>query len=384
MENTTMKRMTFLLFFVSSFTFSSVLAEDLDIALFDDLSVANPCPTCSKSNRPVPNIGTEAQPVDSIQFAPAPFPAVKVSMSDEKPLPERPFQGVEMRYEKRYSENASAYSDLSAPIDFSKQSGQKLQLEKVGEHKAKKKVDEVLARKTSIPTPPARQEVEKPIFKPVQQMANNIQSIRKTADVNTFNIADLYLEMSPENVIDTAAENGFELTNVAYGIPSFMVTEFEKDCRNNGLYQTRLIHECVREKARDEDVYYISQLVLKRADTKEQIIVLFSSALSGNQAFKIDYTGFGDNSLGTSYKDLLKKTNRRDVFWKYVYDKYGKPISEDAPIWGDIDGTSLRAFLDGNALDARIILQRFDQKGRDYRLAEEWSKEQEVENPFSF
>ena len=88
--------------------------------------------------------------------------------------------------------------------------------------------------------------------------------------------------------------------------------------------------------------------------------------------------------MGTSYRDLLKKTNRRDLFWKYVYEKYGKPVSADAPIWGDINGISLRAFLDGNAMDARIILQKFDQQGKDFRLAEEWSKEQEVENPFSF
>ena len=381
-----MKRMTFLLFFISPFCFTATLSAQ-DIALFEEETTMVPCPTCTKSKKTVPNIGTDATPVDSIRFAPAPFPSVKVSMNDDNALPERPFQGVDMKYEKRYSDNNADYSGLSAPVDFSKKISPEIQIEKNidSTSQAKKKVDEVLSKKTVIPTPPKKEDIEKPVFKPLYSVQNNIlPTARKTVDVNTFNIADLYLEMTPEDVVDTAPQIGFEVTNIEYAIPAFMITAFEKDCRDSGLYQTRLIHECVRQTAKDEDVYYISEMILKREDTKEQIVILFSSALSGNKAFKIDYTGFGDNSLGTSYKDLLKKTNRRDVFWKYVYEKYGNPNSAQAPIWGDINGISLRAFLDGNAMDARIILQRFDQQGKDFRLAEKWNKGQEAENPFNF
>ena len=44
----------------------------------------------------------------------------------------------------------------------------------------------------------------------------------------------------------------------------------------------------------------------------------------------------------------------------------------------------MRAFMDGNALDARIILEDATKKGADYRQAEAWNKDQEVQNPFSF
>ena len=143
-----------------------------------------------------------------------------------------------------------------------------------------KKVDDVLSKKTAIPKPPKREEVEKPVFKPLYPVAGSTLSTGpQKIDVNTFNVSDLYLDMTPEDVSDVALQNDFEVTNISYAVPSFMITAFEQDCRADGLYQTRLIHECVRERAKNEDVYYISDMTLKRQN--EEIIVSFSSALSG-------------------------------------------------------------------------------------------------------
>ena len=87
----------------------------------------------------------------------------------------------------------------------------------------------------------------------------------------------------------------------------------------------------------------------------------------------------------TSYKDLLKKTNRRDVFWKYVYDKYGHPKGNGSAVfWGNPNGVLMRAFLEGNAMNGHIVLEDVTQKGIDYHQAEGWNKNQEISNPFSF
>lgn len=388
-----MKRTTLLLFFISPFCLASAYAQSPDLPLFDDVESQNEeteCVACRKYKK-VPNVGIGAEPVDSIQFAPSPFPPVKVTMTSDEPLPEKPFKGVNKSYEHRYTEPATYETRTSAPVDFSDIKNTEKTTEEVKvapkavasvpkETPKKKEVSVQTEQKNQEPKKPSVQ--KKPAF---QRMASpNNTKLKPSMSAKNLNIADLQLTMTPDDIIETAADNGFEIANVAYGIPSFMVTDFERGCRASGLYQTRLIHECVREKAREEDVYYISSLTLKKPETKEQIVVLFSSTLTDNQAFKIDYTGFGDNSLGTSYKDVLKKANRRDIFWQYIYDKYGQPIGKDVVFWGDANGVFMRAFMDGNALDARIILEDATKKGADYRQAEAWNKDQEVQNPFSF
>ena len=327
-----------------------------------------------------PNIGRNAKNVDSVKIAPM-LPAVGVSAGDNQQEQTRPFSRMNLHHigakpvapkeEVPIEKPIQTYSEnVSQPVDFSAQIGKKIQI--VVEEKEEPQV--------------AAQTEQMPVFKKPEKKQKNEVSV-KIADpekMKSFNIADIYLGMDPEETIDSAADNGFELTNVAYGIPSFMVTDFERDCRASGLYQTRLIHECVRDAAQDEDVYYVSQLVFERNDSHEKIVVLFSSALTDNKAFKIDYTALGDNSLGTSYKDLLKKTHRRDIFWKYVYDKYGKPAGKNMYFWGNPKKIYLRAFMSGNALDGRIVLEDTEQTGADYIEAENQNKEKDPHNPFHF
>ncbi|MBP5534992.1 MAG: hypothetical protein J6Y03_05785 [Alphaproteobacteria bacterium] len=384
-----MKRRTFLLFFTCLFLGSSVFAQSTDLPLFEEEKKAEPCPTCTKKKNPI--IGNDVKPVESIYFAPPPFPAVNIKAPEETLSP-KPFEGMNLAYESKYVDTSEYSNKLSAPVDFSgvkeTPSETKIQIKKAEDDKDKEQKGVKQTEKNAPEEP--KKDVEKKVEASAEPTAQKRPSLTPfssgvSANVGGFDIADLQLGMSPEDVIDSAADNGFEVTNVAYGIPSFMVTNFERDCRESGLYQLRLIHECVRERARDEDVYYISQLVLKKEITKEQIVVLFSSTLTDNQAFKIDYTGFGDNSLSTSYKDLLKKTNRRDVFWKYVSDKYGRPRGNDGSLfWGNQNGVLMRVFMEGNAMDGRIILEDVTQRGTDYRQAEDWNKEQEISNPFSF
>ena len=381
-----MKRRTFLLFFTCLFLGFPVFAQSTDLPLFEEEKKAEPCPTCTK--RKAPNIGNDVKPVESIHFAPPPFPAVNIKAPEEKLSP-KPFEGINLEYENRYVDTSEYSNKLSAPVDFSgvknDSSEPKIQIKKAEENTDKKQEKQAEDGASKGQEKDTEKKESATVKSDVQERPSLTPFAATSANISNFDIAGLQLGMSPEDVIDNAVDVGFEVTNIAYGIPSFMVTNFERDCRESGLYQLRLIHECVRERARDEDVYYISQLVLKKAETKEQIVVLFSSTLTDNQAFKIDYTGFGDNSLGTSYKDLLRKTNRRDVFWKYVSDKYGRPKGNaDTLFWGNPNGVLMRVFMEGNAMDGRIILEDVTQKGTDYRQAESWNKEQEVPNPFSF
>ena len=333
-----------------------------------------------------PNIGPDAQKVESVSFAPV-FPDVNVSMGSGKPTP-LPFSNKpEKRIKPTQAPNAAISENLSVPVDFSASAGKEIQIVVSKQKQPTEGKKETTQKAQQQPSPKKEPKAERP-----QQVYLNKAQLPKNAGiqippppkVELFNIADIYLGMQPEDVIETAAESGFELTNVAYGIPSYMITDYERICRQSGLYQTRLIHECIRETAKDNDVYYVSQLTFDRLDAQGKISVLFSSALTDNKAFKIDYTAFGDNSLGTSYKDLLKKTHRRDIFWKYVYDKYGKPQGQTVYFWGSPKKVYLRALLSGNAMDGRIVLEDVEQTGIDYTQATAVDKEKDINNPFHF
>ena len=325
-----------------------------------------------------PNIGQNARKVDKVKFSSA-LPSMNVSMGDST-APGKPFANQKMQHTTAVrpvtgvvKTTSKVSSNLSTPIDFAAQSGKSIEI--ISNEPQKTSNVQVTEQK------PAKDIAKESTNK---QQATFPISLPDPKKAESFNIADIYLGMQPEDVIETVAESGFELTNVAYGIPSFMITDFDRSCREGGLTQMRLIHECIREAARSNEVYYVSQLAFERLDSKEKIIVLFSSALTDNKAFKIDYTAYGDNSLGTSYKDLLKKTHRRDIFWKYVYDKYGKPANKEFYFWGNPKKVYLKAFLEGNAMNGRIVLEDVEQTGIDYTQAETEDKEKDVNNPFHF
>lgn len=373
-----MKRTTFLLFFICLFFVGESFAQNPDLPLFEEEKVVKPCPTCTKS-KVKPNIGNNAEPTDSVYLAPPPFPPVNVTMTSGEELPARPFEGVEMKYDNSYK--ASAYADrLSAPVDFA--ANEAANKPKIQIKEEKPKVEE----KKEKTEEKKQEEVKKSSsFAPQPEQKKPASSVNMFSDASNFDVAELYLGMTPEEATESAVDAGFEVEHVAYDIPSFMVSSFEADCRNSGVYQLRMVNDCVRNRAQKEEVYFISQMTFKKPMTKEQVVVLFSSPLTDNKAFKIDYTGFGDNSLGTSYKDVLRKVNRRDVFWKFVRDKYGPPKgNEETYYWGNPNSVLMRAYLEGNALNGRIILEDVTQKGIDYRQAEDWNKEQEVVNPFTF
>lgn len=401
-----MKRISFLLFFIAQLLTGGAFAQETGVSTTNPATDGALDTSAQATVESMPNVGEGARAVDSIQFAPSPFPKVSVTMKGDDNESPRPFVGRPMQYERSYGSNydeAEQNTGLTRPIDFAAEQLKQIEKQQNKEtvatsagkiieikKKVEEKTDENVKSEQLKETKPQQSNKKAKIAKMDEvppYMKKRPSSPQVAMDASKLNIANLTLGMTPDDAIDMAADSGFEITNVAYGIPSFMVTDFERACRSSGLYQTRLIHECIRNTARENEVYYISQLVFANQERNEKIVVLFSSTLTGNKAFKIDYTGYGDNSLGTSYKDLLKKTHRRDVFWKYVTEKYGQAKTKDSVFWSDSKGTYLRAYLQGNAMDARIVLENTNQTSEDYTKADTEHKEQEkqeMENPFSF
>ncbi len=383
-------------FFILLFFFVScggVSAQEFDIPLF----AGEDAPALTEEkNTQKPNIGTEARQVDSLKIAPAVEVPVGMSNSNSEvstpftqPMKRQGLRPLPKKEDKTIKLPLSSASEREIDIVPIQEEAKSEEAEVSSENSSKK--DEV-STKQKGEIKKQNQSLSKassssPIIVPQQQssMAQMMPTVLSSGpDISKFNIAGVKLYMEPQDVIDTAQENGFVLANMSYAIPAFMTANFENECRADGLYQTRLIHECVRDRAKQEEVYYVSELTFENKDSKEELTVLFGSPLTGNKAFKVDYTGFGDNSLGTSYKDIIKKANRRDIFWKLVFEKYGKPNYDKMILWGDPRKAYLRAFMDRNELNARLVLEDKEAPLEDLNQAADIEEKREKTHNFSF
>lgn len=330
--------------------FSSETPSSAPIVKEDSVSVSNP-----DANDPK---------VDLLWILPPPFPPIEISAEEEKKMettvPPREIRIVEKKVDE----------DLVKGIEDEAERSRKA-IEKALEEASKRA--EMLRQQKAKEEAPKEEEEAKPTDLSIPEY-----------DVTTFNLAGLQLYMTPQEIIDVAQEHGFTVSNIFYDIPSFMTKAYEVSCRKSGLSELRLVHDCTRDKAKADDVYYVSKLTLENKDNKEKIDVLFSSNMMDNKAYKIDYTGFGDNSLGTSYKDVSKKLERRDVFWRLVFEKYGSPSYGKMLLWGDPRNVYMKAYMEKNALDARIIMEDKTVPIDDMSKAAEAEEAREKDHSFSF
>ena len=181
---------------------------------------------------------------------------------------------------------------------------------------------------------------------------------KKASPVEDMDIMGIYLHMHPQDITDEAQLRGFRVSHIAHALPTFATTRLEKDCRREeGLLQIEMVQNCVRERAQKEGIYYISELKFKNEETKETLIAKFSSHFTDNKAYYIEYTAPGDNSLGTSIPAIAQKATRRDLFWELVFEKYGTPTFAEQHVWGDPREMYFKAYMEGMALNGKLILE---------------------------
>ncbi len=176
-------------------------------------------------------------------------------------------------------------------------------------------------------------------------------------DVRGFAIADLMLGMTAEEIIDVAADNGYALKNVSYGMPESFRAYYESECRAQHLYLPDVVRACVTDMAKDAGVYHLTKVELVKPVTRESITVWLTSDATDNAAYKIQYVSKGDNSLNFSRPNLAKKMARKDHFWRQVFETYGMPDDGENLIWGDWRTAYMQAKMTGSAYDASLVLE---------------------------
>lgn len=204
-------------------------------------------------------------------------------------------------------------------------------------------------------------------------------------DVESFDIAGMMLGMTPSDIMEIAAANGFTLKFRNKKIPSFLQWKYKKLCLKETAFSYAALKQCIRETARIGQEEYISRLQFEKPEIKEKIVVEFTSRFGGNRAYRIRYVSKGDHSLGGTSEARYHKSRRRRDFLYAVMQKYGQPDDEDALLWGIKDeGAYLEADISPALLDASLVLENIDLTDDDSDNMFLADQQDGSENKFSF
>ena len=338
----------------------------------------------------VPNLGRDAKPQDEIVLTPSQLPEVRVHLDNSakptekkqqaKPIVEQPkpaptpVTGRTIDLGGRLSQQQA--DEMSRQLDDEIQRYQEAKAREELERATKEAEQKRLAEQAAA----AR---EKKNAK--AQMPDSMADLfGKMHDVYEFDISGFELGMTPDEATEMAEERGYAILRVEHGIPLHRTSFYEHNCRGTGIYRPQDIQACIIEQAQADDVYYVSSMTLARPSSAEKIQLLFSTLATDNVIYKIYYENEGDNSLNFTQRNLVKKLNRRDAFWRLVYETYGSPDDRENMIWGDQQTAYLQAAMQGSNYNAYLIMEDRTISDADYIDATEQREDLHYKYPFTF
>ena len=182
--------------------------------------------------------------------------------------------------------------------------------------------------------------------------------VANMVDASQFDIAGIFLGDTAEDVLGTAKDQGFEVSDIVYSVPSFLQWRYRDICQDEGVVVYEQRRECINQLAEKNNQRYISEIVISKPELKEKVTVSFTSSYANNLAYRIVYDVQGDYSLGTSAEPVFKKRERRKAFWQRVFTKYGMPSDLTEMLWTEgYDKASLRIYMNVSTTGARIVLE---------------------------
>ena len=203
-------------------------------------------------------------------------------------------------------------------------------------------------------------------------------------DVTDFDIAGFYLGMTPQAAAQLAIQKGYKAVKIKKSLSIFQTTYYDTLCRQSGIYQPEKVRACIRQKAKNENNSYISEMILQRKSSRESFHLFFSSPATGNEAYSIVYHNKGDNSLNFTRTNVAKKLARRDAFLKAIVDTFGNPDDSKNLIWGSTATSFMHVTMTGTAYDATITLFDRELYTEDFDAANNWNEEHPILHHFDF
>ena len=156
----------------------------------------------------------------------------------------------------------------------------------------------------------------------------------RRSNASVFDISGVMLRMSLKQVDSTMQNRGFRKVMQKYQIPNFIKWRNEEYCRNSGVVGYERLESCIAQKAKKDNHQYVQTTQYMKYDTKEEMVVTFSSNFTDNKVIKIVYKSQAANITGNSPKAVYLRNIKIYDFWKKINQKYGKPDDKENVTWG--------------------------------------------------
>lgn len=369
-------------FFIFLLTASPAFSEGIDIPLLKEDLPISALQDGTKIKHP--NIGKTATPLKSLDILPPPFPSVKIDLPQEKKIEEKKQPKINEEVspsaplQKEVSEAVTKIekslklSQKEKPFSLENLSSDKFSFEKKNEKESPSSPSLKKEEKKEEKAPKETPLLEKKEFKELSKLPTLKTPSKKTlsvekalekedaltlSDVFKFDIAGFSLGMKAEEVSEIASKKGFRVVRENYSIPDILKIPYEDICKAEGIYQVSAIQNCMIQKAKEADLYSLSEIILDKRITREKIVLSFSSPFKGNKAYKVFYINKGNNSLGSSPRDQERRDKREKLFFDLVYEKYNYPDDSLRMIWGKPQDTYMKAYITGGADDLVLVLE---------------------------
>ena len=304
--------------FVSFFLLTSLpaLSSGLDIPLFGasalpGVAAVPETPVQQQTEKTTPNIGIQAESLPELTVA----PGISIPISSS-PTPQR----------------AVPFREKADPLGIQLQ---------------------------SIPTekPVLSKEIEAALPIQKKKISATVENNIVDTNIYSFDIDEFTLGVTPSSVKELAQLKELTIDRVDYAVQPFLENVLTLRCKKQGFYTQTDVKKCVRDEADRLEAYYVATIVLKRPERKETYTINFTSFLTDNQAYRIQYMEQGDHSLGFSVKDKAAKAARKKAFLDKIYETYGHPSNVADKIWGNKESLYLQASIPETRLDATLVLE---------------------------
>lgn len=146
--------------------------------------------------------------------------------------------------------------------------------------------------------------------------------------VKYFDIAGVMLEMDYKKVREVLKDRKYKLTDIEYKIPEYFSFNYDAICRQHNILIPANLKACITGLAKKDKMQYTYKVSFAKHDTNENIKVYFTSPVTDNKVYKIEYTNDVNKKYGDSLNFLYQREERRRAFWYFVLSKYGEPNVE--------------------------------------------------------
>lgn len=146
--------------------------------------------------------------------------------------------------------------------------------------------------------------------------------------VKAFDISGVMLGMDYKKVREVLKERKYKLVDIEYKIPEYFSFNYDSICRSYEIFIPENLKACIKGLAKKDKMEYIYKVSFKKHDTNEDINVYFTSPITDNKVFKVEYKNDVNKKYGDAKNFQYQRDERRRAFWYFVLSKYGEPNVE--------------------------------------------------------